>query len=841
MGLREAGLVGQIAGGVLAVVSVFVPALAPFAVGLLTASSIAVTLDPPKIRKDERRTGGKHFAFDQYQNPVGEAAIPIVYGKHKVAPVFTQAYLTPIDEAGELIGGEGAVPSKDQALTLQCVVGEGPLPKDWINEIRVNDQPLFETITGEKIGTGNNSKTKFVFNRRFIQRTSIKLYLDGVQKTLVDARTRVHPHNVAVANGNKKNFEHIEEDNDTRIDYDSITVKFHQFDVVGGQQQTTSSLIEPDITYKIDAKNERKFVVKFDKKPAKGTNISVAYTYTGTEDGFTLNRKKNGEVKVIIDTAPAAGVVLTYDGIVENFPNVSIESRRGEIDQPPIAGLNQVRNTFSVGDELLQGQAITYQAKQKVDDLTLTLSALQGMIIHRTGRDSGRTNSVSALITVDYRVIGDTHWINLPIASGEGTEFQLKGHTEAVKRWEISLLATLKSAHEKGAVTDKVLEAFGRAKYEVRLVRTDNVKAGAGGNNRDKIWFQFATETQHEILSYPGVAYFVLKAVAAEKLQGSVPQVTGVFKGREVKNLDTGVTEWTQNPAWCIADLLTNTRYGAGVAEADLITQDWIDWAAYCDETVELEDGTTEARCQLDVVIDNARPPLAWVKDLAFTAFAVPVLKGKKWGIYIDRARAVDKTYTYTGATSNTAFESLKTGIETREKSPTEIEIAFNNRDDDEYEHQELLIPPATRSGPRMKQSIAVNGCTRKSQAVRIGTHVLLSTQLQKYVVDFEAMPDGALSEAGDVILVKSEIGGWPSGKKFRVLKVAFTHDLKVRMSCREYSDLLYGKAENDQPKALTVKVNQSPAAKAQAKRNLRNLSRSKPKLSLREKRQVVV
>lgn len=117
---------------------------------------------------------------------------------------------------------------------------------------------------------------------------------------------------------------------------------------------------------------------------------------------------------------------------------------------------------------------------------------------------------------------------------------------------------------------------------------------------------EYATQS----LAYPNLALLYLTAIATDQINGMLPTVTSVPKGRKIRIYtaapsagDTDGTyteEFSRNPAWCILDLLTHTRYGAGAFhtvgyetggsgtedQSDPDIASFITAAAYCDTLV---------------------------------------------------------------------------------------------------------------------------------------------------------------------------------------------------------------------------------------------------------------
>ena len=65
-------------------------------------------------------------------------------------------------------------------------------------------------------------------------------------------------------------------------------------------------------------------------------------------------------------------------------------------------------------------------------------------------------------------------------------------------------------------------------------------------------------------------AYFYSSMKRNEELYTGLPQMTATVKGQLIKNIATGNIEWTDNPADCIWNFLTNDRYGRGLPESRL-------------------------------------------------------------------------------------------------------------------------------------------------------------------------------------------------------------------------------------------------------------------------------
>ena len=68
-----------------------------------------------------------------------------------------------------------------------------------------------------------------------------------------------------------------------------------------------------------------------------------------------------------------------------------------------------------------------------------------------------------------------------------------------------------------------------------------------------------------------GIAYMYVKfTYDADAFPNGVPTVTALVKGKKVEDPSTGVVAWSDNPALCLRDYLTNTKYGLGEEDANV-------------------------------------------------------------------------------------------------------------------------------------------------------------------------------------------------------------------------------------------------------------------------------
>lgn len=124
--------------------------------------------------------------------------------------------------------------------------------------------------------------------------------------------------------------------------------------------------------------------------------------------------------------------------------------------------------------------------------------------------------------------------------------------------------------------TDKAGNTSTRYNDYVRIYLKDG---GSGNSSAIQALIQAGVDwTQDHKLE--GVAYaYIRLEFNADAFPNSVPQITCKIKGKKVYDPRSDTTVWSDNPALCIRDYLTNTAYGLGEGSAS-IDDDAVETAA---------------------------------------------------------------------------------------------------------------------------------------------------------------------------------------------------------------------------------------------------------------------
>lgn len=161
---------------------------------------------------------------------------------------------------------------------------------------------------------------------------------------------------------------------------------------------------------------------------------------------------------------------------------------------------------------------------------------------------------------------------------------------------------------------DFMVPINGAFPVDIRFTRV--TADGSSSKTANQTWWSSYTEIKDEKLRYPNSALCWLKFDSTQF--NSIPERKYLVRGIKVKlpsnaSVDTGThigrvtysgiwdgtfgaATWCNDPAWCLYDLMTSTRYGAGIPESSLDKWDFYNISTYCNELVNDGKGGQEPR-----------------------------------------------------------------------------------------------------------------------------------------------------------------------------------------------------------------------------------------------------
>ncbi len=452
---------------------------------------------------------------------------------------------------------------------------------------------------------------------------------------------------------------------------------------------------------------------------------------------------RHGMRSVYLNETPLQNVDGTF-----NFKDVAVQYRLGTVSQTPFEGVTASEFEVPVGTEVVYATPITRTINTA--NLTAVRVTLGFPSLTKQDAKTGDLNGVSVHIKIQVQTDGGGFVDKITdIVSGKTT-------------------SRYQRAYKIGLTGD--------GPWDVRVIRVS-----PDSNTimiQDKLVFDSYTGLIEAKLSYPNSALMNVRVDAANfssiptrayHIRGIVMKVptnynpatraySGVWDG-------TFKNEWTDNPAWCFYDMLTNTRYGLG----QFVSVDAIDkWslysiAKYCDALVPDGRGGTEPRFTCNLYLQSREDAYRVVQNMASIFRAITFWSNGTVTGMQDRpsdpiaqftnANVVDGEFIYSGS-------SLK-------QRHTVALIAWNDPTDFYRQKIEYVQEDAdVAQFGIIETEVAAFGCSSQGQAHRMGRWMLATERFATETISFKSGLDGcnlypgAVFQTSDLIRAGKRVAG---------------------------------------------------------------------------------
>jgi len=488
----------------------------------------------------------------------------------------------------------------------------------------------------------------------------------------------------------------------------------------------------------------------------------------------TLDAVSEGEIVGLVDGNKSIylndTVLQNPDGSY-NFENVSVDSRTGTNDQTYVAGIPSVESENGVNVELTKLASITRTVSNAdVDAVRVTLS-VQSLFKQK---NDGSVDGTSVDIAIDVQSDGGGY----------------------VERIADTISGKAQSKYQRSYR----IELTGDGPWDIRVRRKSDDSTDL--KIQDKTFWDSYTEIIDAKLRYPNSALVSMRFDS--QVFNGVPSRAFDMKLLKVKvpvNYDpvartytgswdgTFKTEWTDNPAWCFYDIVTNARYGiGGYIDASQVDK----WALYsisqyCDELVPDGFGGTEPRFTCNMYLQSRTEAYKVIQDLASCFRSMVYWASGSLTLAQDapsdpvalytQANVLEGKFSYTGSSAKSRHTvALVTWNDPADMYAQKVEYV---------EDQEAIA----RFGVVPTEVVAV-GCTSRGQANRVGRWLLFSERHQSEVVSFATGIEGAVARPGQVIKVAdaSRAGARHGGRVHSATTTAVTLDASFSLGASSWT-----------------------------------------------------
>lgn len=212
---------------------------------------------------------------------------------------------------------------------------------------------------------------------------------------------------------------------------------------------------------------------------------------------------------------------------------------------------------------------------------------------------------------------------------------------------------------------------------------------------------------------------------------------------------------YTNNPVWCLREILLNKRWGLGdwMSESEINDYSFYSLARYCDELVPDGEGGLEPRFTCGVYLTQPTEAYKVIKDFCTIMLAIPYWVDGQ--LILEADRPGEPVYTFTKSNIiDGVFSYEGTGNRAR---INQVAVTYNDRDNFYEQAVELVddIENIVETNRLNVKEVVAFGATSRSQAIRYGKWKLLTSKLQKEIISFKTAENAAYLKPGSIINVQ--------------------------------------------------------------------------------------
>ncbi|EFE0400766.1 host specificity protein J, partial [Escherichia coli] len=212
---------------------------------------------------------------------------------------------------------------------------------------------------------------------------------------------------------------------------------------------------------------------------------------------------------------------------------------------------------------------------------------------------------------------------------------------------------------------------------------------------------------------------------------------------------------YSNNPAWCLWDMLTHPRYGMGKRLGAADVDKWALYAIgqYCDQMVPDGFGGTEPRMTFNAYLSQQRKAWDVLSDFCSAMRCMPVWNGQTLTFVQDRPSDVVWPYTNCDVVVDDNGVGFRYSFSALKDRHTAVEVNYTDPQNGWQTSTELVEDPDAilRYGRNLLKMDAF-GCTSRGQAHRAGLWVIKTGLLETQTVDFTLGSQGLRHTPGDII-----------------------------------------------------------------------------------------
>jgi len=256
-----------------------------------------------------------------------------------------------------------------------------------------------------------------------------------------------------------------------------------------------------------------------------------------------------------------------------------------------------------------------------------------------------------------------------------------------------------------------------------------------------------------------GIKVRIPGAGASSSGTPTVDNATGriVYPDGYIFNGVMGAAVYTNCPAMCLLDLLTNTRYGLGdhITDSNLDLFSFVAASKYANTEVDDGQGGTEARFSCNVNIQSPKEAFAAINDLAGVMRCMPIWSAGSVTISQDK----ETTASYLFNLANVGESGFAYQGSSLKQRHSVVSVSYFNMDSKEVDFEVVEDATAISKLGTIVKQVKAFACTSRNQAARLGRAILFAEQNESETISFTTSIDaGILVRPGSVIEINDPV-----------------------------------------------------------------------------------
>jgi hypothetical protein len=334
-----------------------------------------------------------------------------------------------------------------------------------------------------------------------------------------------------------------------------------------------------------------------------------------------------------------------------------------------------------------------------------------------------------------------------------------------------------------------------------KFLGTDTQAATTLFNDADDAW-----TSAHQL---KGVAYLAMRFKYDQDAFSGIPEVRAVVKGRKVFDPRTTITAWSDNPALCLRDYLTNTRYGKGIPISAIDDSAFSQAANDCDLLVTPYNGGADIELfKFDSIVDTSENLFTNVKKILTSMRGILPYSNGQYSLLIDKDEVANFTLN-----EDNILSKIKVVSSSKDKKYNQVIAKFPNPAK-RWEMDSVIYPESGTQEETdfllednqqvLSKEISLDNITNEYRAKDLARIACLASRRQSLTVNVTCTSEAIQLAVGDIVNLEHDSMGWTGAaiKQFRVMGIVLSDDGEVDLTLQQYDASIYPWVEQSEAQA---------------------------------------